>query len=83
VLFSRKLLPSLFILLLFIPVIATNASLYNIANAAKHHSRSIPRSANTNTTTIIPTLDNTRDRTAVGGPSLNDPDLAIERIIDT
>ena len=82
-LFSRKLLPSLFILLLFIPVIATNASLYNIANAAKHHSRSIPRSANTNTTTIIPTLDNTRDRTAVGGPSLNDPDLAIERIIDT
>ena len=95
VLFSRKLLPSLFILLLFIPVIATNTSLYNIANAAKHHSRSLPHSANTNTPTLIPTpgnnlntpappaIRNTRSRAAAGGPTLNDPDLAVERIIDT
>jgi aldose sugar dehydrogenase len=98
VLSSRKLpLLSLFILLLFIPVIATNTSLYNIANAAKHQSRSIPRSANTstNTTTIIPTpgnnlnapappaIRNTRARAAATGPTLNDPDLAVERIIDT
>jgi aldose sugar dehydrogenase len=95
VLFSRKLLPSLFILLLFIPVIATNTSPYNIANAAKHHSRSIPHSANTNTPTLIPTpgnnlntpappaIRNTRSRAAAGGPTLNDPDLTVERIIDT
>jgi glucose/arabinose dehydrogenase len=96
VLSSRKLpLLSLFILLLFIPVIATNTSLYNIANAAKHHFRSVPHSANTNTTTIIPTpgnnlnapappaIRNTRSRAAATGPTLNDPDLAVERIIDT
>ena len=96
VLLSRKLLPSLFILLLFIPVIATNTSLHNIANAAKHNSLSIPHSGNTNTTTIIPTwsrnnlntptppaIRNARARAAAGGPSLNDPDLVVERIIDT
>src|SRR5919205_1087875 len=96
VLLSRKLLPSLFILLLFIPVIAKNTSLYNIANAAKHNSLSIPHSGNTNTTTIIPTwsrnnlntptppaIRNARARSAAGGPTLNDPDLAVERIIDT
>src|SRR5919199_6561885 len=96
VLLSRKLLPSLFILLLFIPVIATNTSLYNIAKAAKHNSLSIPHSGTTNTTTIIPTwsrnnlntptppaIRNARARTAAGGPSLNDPDLVVERIIDT
>src|ERR687884_2061004 len=96
VLLSRKLLPSLFILLLFIPVIAKNTSLYNIAKAAKHNSLSIPHSGNTNTTTIIPTpgrnnlntptppaIRNARARAAAGGPSLNDPDLVVERIIDT
>jgi glucose/arabinose dehydrogenase len=80
----------LLLLLLSVAAITTNTSVYNIANAAKRHSHPIPHTTNTNkppiTSTNIPsppTAHNTRARAAAGGPTLNDPNLAVERLVDT
>ena len=72
--------------------------MYNIANAVKQHSRSsmhIPATSTPRTRSNTPALNNntappritithnTRAHAAAGGPTLNDPDLSIEQIVDT
>ena len=100
---TRLVLSSFLLLLLLLSItITTGISVYNTANAAKHHSHSItPDNTNkspiTTTTTnlspatlgivnsqpLSPVVHNTRARAAVCGPTLNDPDLKLERIVET
>ena len=100
---TRLVLSSFLLLLLLLSItITTGISVYNTANAAKHHSHSIApditnKSPITTTTTNLPPatrgnvnsqppspiVHNTRARVVAGGPTLNNPELKLERLVDT